>query len=220
MSEWITDAPPVPPDEFTLTGTGCIRQQHRVSAAGLAPYGGAVFSKAQTPPGPMPGEVLALAPSLTFNASGRHPGERSAGLLIRETVHVTLSTPLATAEEVHAHLVDQLNLLLRRPGMFGGELALRILLDHLLFVERQPGAFTQQQRDWEDRGLWSAGGVTGAFLDLIPGRNYEYGMASVYAEFAQRRGWLEPDGVLAEKAYEALKDRVRQWAREDHTGRM
>lgn len=136
---------------------------------------------------------------------------------MRKTVHVTLPNPLATAEEIHAHLVDQLNLALRRPGMFGGELALRILLDHLLFVERQPGAFTQQQQDWEDVGLWSAAGVTGAFRDLIPGHNYEYGMASVYAEFAQQRGWLKPDGVLADEAYEALKGRVRQWAREDRT---
>ncbi|MGW7261416.1 hypothetical protein [Streptomyces sp. NPDC054834] len=127
------------------------------------------------------------------------------------------SNSLATAEEIHAHLVDQLNLALRTPGMFGGELALRILLDHLLFVERQPGAFTQQQRNWEDRGLWSPVGVTGAFRDLIPGHNYECGMASVYADFAKQRGWLKPDRVLTEEAYEGLKGRVRQWAREDRT---
>ncbi|MGW0630331.1 hypothetical protein [Streptomyces sp. NPDC002758] len=130
---------------------------------------------------------------------------------------MTLPTPLATAKEIHAHLVDQLNLALRRPGMYGGELTLRILLDHLLFVERQPEAFGQQQQAWQDSGAWSAIGVTGAFRDLIPGRNYESGMASVYAEFAQRRGWLKPDRVLAADAYEALKSHVRRWAGEDRT---
>ncbi|MFF4444550.1 hypothetical protein [Streptomyces sp. NPDC001502] len=130
---------------------------------------------------------------------------------------MTLPTPLAAPEEIHAHFVEELNLALRRPGMFGGEQALRILLGHLLFVERQPEAFTQQQREWEDCGIWSAAGVTGAFRDVIPGHNYEYGMASVYAEFAQKRGWLKPDRVLTEDAYEALKGRVWQWAKEDRT---
>ncbi|MFD7945341.1 hypothetical protein [Streptomyces sp. NPDC059744] len=124
---------------------------------------------------------------------------------------------LAPSEEIHAHLVDQLNLALRRSGMFGGEMALRTLLDHLLFVERQPEAFAQQQQAWEDRGVWSGTGVTGAFRDLIPGRNYECGMASVYAEFAQQRGWLKPDRALGTDAYEALKGRARQWAGKDRT---
>lgn len=42
-------------------------------------------------------------------------------------------------------------------------------------------------------------------------------MASVYAEFAQRRGWLTLDGLLAEEAYEALTGRVRRWATVDRT---
>ncbi|WP_328564365.1 hypothetical protein [Streptomyces coelicoflavus] len=124
---------------------------------------------------------------------------------------------LATAEDIHAHLVDELNQALRKTGMFGGELALRILLEHLLFVEGRPEAFTRQRQDWEDRGLWSAIGITGAFREVIPGRNYEYGMASVYAEFAQRSGWLEPDRVLEQDEYASLTGRVRQWAREDRT---
>ncbi|MFD4346631.1 hypothetical protein ACFWQ6_17545 [Streptomyces coelicoflavus] len=124
---------------------------------------------------------------------------------------------LATAEEIHAHLVDQLNQALRKTGMFGGELALRILLEHLLFVEGRPEAFARQRQDWEDRGLWPATGVTGAFREVIPGRNYEYGTASVYAEFAQRSGWLEPDRVLGQEEYASLTARVRPWAREDRT---
>jgi hypothetical protein len=40
----------------------------------------------------------------------------------------------------------------------------------------------------------------------------------VYAEFAQQRGWLKPDRVLAGEAYAQLAGRVREWAaQEDRT---
>jgi hypothetical protein len=126
-----------------------------------------------------------------------------------------LSSPLAAADEIHAYLIGQLNLALRRPGILGNEAALRRLLDHLLFVEGQPEAWTEQQRAWEVCGAWSSAGVTGAFRDFIPGLSYEYGMASVYAEFAYDRGWLRPDRVLTADEYRALRERVRPWVGED-----
>ncbi|MFD7616161.1 hypothetical protein [Streptomyces sp. NPDC059802] len=128
---------------------------------------------------------------------------------------VPTSRSLAASDEVRAYLVGQLNLALRRPGMFGNELGLRILVDHLLFVECRPEALAEQQRVWEERGAWSNIGVAGAFRDLIPDSYYEYGMASVYAEFAHRRGWLKPDRVLGSDEYAALQGSVRQWAGED-----
>lgn len=99
--------------------------------------------------------------------------------------------------------------------MFGKELGLRILLDHLLFVECQPEALVEQQRVWEEHGAWSSIGVAGAFRGLIPDSYCEYGMASVYAEFAHSRGWLKPDRVLDSDEYAALTGTVRQWAAED-----
>ncbi|MFG3308699.1 hypothetical protein [Streptomyces wuyuanensis] len=90
-----------------------------------------------------------------------------------------------------------------------------MLMDHLLFVEFQPEALADQQRTWEDRGAWSSTGVAGAFRDLIPKRYYEYGVASVYAEFAHRHGWLKPDRLLDRDEYAALQGVVRQWAAED-----
>lgn len=127
------------------------------------------------------------------------------------------SRSLAASDEIRAYLVDQLNLALRRPGMFGreSEPALRMLMDHLLFVECQPKALAEQQRVWEERGAWSSAGVAGVFRDLVPDRSYEYGIASVYAEFAHRRGWLKPDRVLDRDEYAALECSVRQWAGED-----
>ncbi|MFH8385475.1 hypothetical protein ACH4E7_31835 [Kitasatospora sp. NPDC018058] len=101
--------------------------------------------------------------------------------------------------------------------MYGGETALRLLFDHLLFVERQPEAFARQQRAWKGRGVWTATGVAGVFQDLLPEHDDEHDTASVYAEFAQQRGWLKPDSVLAEDAYAALTGCVRQWATVDRT---
>ncbi|MEU0629618.1 hypothetical protein [Streptomyces sp. NPDC005989] len=130
---------------------------------------------------------------------------------------MTAANSLATAAEIRAHLIDQFNRALCSPSGFGGEIALHLLINHLLFIERQPEAFAQQRRAWEDSGAFTARGVTGAFRELIPGRNYEEGMASVFAEFAQRRGWLKSERLLTAEAYEALKGSVRQWAGKDRT---
>lgn len=124
---------------------------------------------------------------------------------------------LATAEEIHSHLVDELNQALRRPGMFGGEMALRIMVNHLLIAERQPDGLEAQTQVWKARGAWPSMGMTGAFLPLIPSRNYDSGMASVYAEFARDRGWLKPDHVLPDRDFAFLRRRARHWAGRDRT---
>ncbi|MEC4576261.1 hypothetical protein [Streptomyces virginiae] len=138
-------------------------------------------------------------------------------IIMRKTVCVSLPTPLAAAEDIHAHLIDQLNLALRRPGMFGGEVAFRVLLDHLLFVERQPEAWSELTQGWEERGLWTSTGPAGAFQAVFPAQMGGSEVASVYAEFAQRRGWLKPDRVLTGEEYDALTGRVRRWAAVDRT---
>lgn len=101
--------------------------------------------------------------------------------------------------------------------MFGkeSELALRMLMDHLLFAECRPEALAEQRRVWDEQGAWSSTGVAGVFRDLIPDRYNEHGIASVYAEFAHRCGWLKPDRVLDRDAYAVLQGVVRQWAGED-----
>ncbi len=126
-----------------------------------------------------------------------------------------VSRTLVASDDMHSHLVGQLNSALRRPGMYGGELALRMLVDHLLFMEREPQAWDGYQRLLEERGAWSSTGVTGVFGQLLPGGHHEYGMASVYAEFAHQRGWLGLDRVLGTRTYEELVGSARQWARTD-----
>ncbi|GHH29984.1 hypothetical protein GCM10018780_88790 [Streptomyces lanatus] len=131
---------------------------------------------------------------------------------VGDNCDVPLTRSLATADEIRVYLVDRLNLALRRPGMFGKETALRMLMDHLLFLEKEPEAWTEQQRIWNDRGAWTSTGVAGAFRDLVPGHYDDHCTASVYAEFAHRRDWLVPDRVLDAGEFHALRNSARQWA--------
>ncbi|MEV1064660.1 hypothetical protein [Streptomyces sp. NPDC050263] len=124
---------------------------------------------------------------------------------------------LASAEDIHAHLVEQVNSMLRRLGMYGGEAALWVAFGHLAFVERDTKAWDEQWRSWLDRSGRSTG-VKGVFRDMVPGHRVDNDEpASVYAEFARRRGWLHPDRVLDADAHARVRDRARPWAAEDRT---
>ena len=98
--------------------------------------------------------------------------------------------------------------------MFGGEVALRLLFDHLVYAERQDEAWARERRAMEERAAFTSIGVRGVFRDLMPG-DYEYDVASVYAEFAHVRGWLEPDRVLTAGEHESLRQELRTWAAQD-----
>jgi hypothetical protein len=124
---------------------------------------------------------------------------------------VNPSEAVRSADEIHAYLVARLNDALRRPGMFGGEPALWMLFDHLLFAEGSPEAWDEAKERLRERGAWSATGVGGVFRGMIRGR-HDSDAASVYAEFAHRRGWLKPDRVLESRAHQALVAEVRAWA--------
>ncbi|WP_174361945.1 hypothetical protein [Nocardia brevicatena] len=54
---------------------------------------------------------------------------------------MTASSGPRSATEIRDYLVGRLNSALRRPGMFGGEIALRLLLDHLVYAEHQDHAW-------------------------------------------------------------------------------
>ncbi|WP_243460110.1 hypothetical protein [Streptomyces sp. M54] len=125
---------------------------------------------------------------------------------------------LAGADEIHAYLVEQLNSALRRPGMFSQrDAALRMLVDHLLFVECRPEAWAEEQRSWTSRGAGSSTGLGGMFEELMPGGYDQNCVASVYAEFAHRLGWLRPDRVLPADEHQALRTSVRPWAQKDRS---
>jgi hypothetical protein len=137
--------------------------------------------------------------------------------VVRETVKMIPAASLAPASEIRAHLVEQLNRALSSPNQYGGEVSLNVLIANLLFVERRPEALRLQRQAWIDSGAFKATGVIGAYRELIPGRSCDDGMASLYAEFAQRCGWLKSNRLLTVAEYEALRGSVRQWAEKDRT---
>jgi hypothetical protein len=104
----------------------------------------------------------------------------------------------------------------RRPGMCGGETALRLLLDHVVYAERQDDAWAEEWQMMKSRGAFTPTGVTGAFGALVPGA-YEHGVASVYAEFVRVRGWLEVDRLLTIEEYESMLQELGTWLAQDRT---
>jgi hypothetical protein len=119
-----------------------------------------------------------------------------------------------SAAEIRDYLLRQLNSALRRPGLYGGEMAVRLLLDHLCYAAGQDEAWAGETRAMRSRGAFTSTGVTGAFRALIPGA-YESGMASVYAEFARSRGWLAADRVLTAGEYASMRAGVEAWVTEN-----
>ncbi|MDR8413540.1 hypothetical protein MTP10_32985 [Nonomuraea sp. 3-1Str] len=123
---------------------------------------------------------------------------------------------LRSPSEMRDYLVLQLNSVLRRPGMYGGEVSVRLVLDHLLHLEHSDEAWAEEQRALELRGAWTSTGVSGAFRNLIPGP-YESGMTAVYSEFAHARGWLEADRTLTSAEYDQMRTQIPTWATRDRS---
>ncbi|MEV8626013.1 hypothetical protein [Streptomyces sp. NPDC051079] len=52
-----------------------------------------------------------------------------------------------TAQEVHDYLLTHLNDALHRPGMYGGEMAIRLYLDAVAFADAAELAWQQELKD-------------------------------------------------------------------------
>jgi hypothetical protein len=129
---------------------------------------------------------------------------------------MTISFEPRSSAEIRAYLKAQLNEALRRPGMFGGEIALRLQLDHLTYAERAEEAWAEQLRMLESRGAFNGRGVTGALSTVLPGA-CEDGVASIYAELAHQHGWLQADRTLTTREYTSLRRELSAWAAQDRT---
>lgn len=113
-----------------------------------------------------------------------------------------------TREAIRAYHLERLNAALRRPGMYGSETGIRLLMDAMAFVDGQDEAWLRELDELQHLGLFTSQGVPGAFRLVFPGDRQDETAASVYAEFAHRHGWLTLDGALSGEEY----DRVRQEA--------
>jgi hypothetical protein len=119
-----------------------------------------------------------------------------------------------TVQEVFDYLVTRLNGALRRPGMYGSELAIRLFLDAVAFADAAEQAWQKELEGLRTRRALSATGVAGAFLDLW-GDAHEGSVASVYAEIAHRQGWLRLDRTLTSAEHDVIRRVSATWCRKD-----
>ncbi|OHV61353.1 hypothetical protein BCD48_40040 [Pseudofrankia sp. BMG5.36] len=125
---------------------------------------------------------------------------------------------MRSSGEIRSYLADQMNAALRRPGMYGGEIALRLLFATLAHVERLDARWEAELDLLRARGLFTSTGVTGALDGVLPdGRSQDGAIASVYAEIAARFGWLVPDRGLSAAEQSALVQQAADWAGDDRT---
>jgi hypothetical protein len=121
-----------------------------------------------------------------------------------------------TAGDIRGYLLQQLNSALRRPGMFGGETALRLYFDAVAFTDRSEQAWADDLSALRSRGAFVSAGVTGA-VERVLGHRAEDVMASVYAEIAHQHGWLTLHSSLPEASYRRILDRLPAWCAQDRT---
>lgn len=125
--------------------------------------------------------------------------------------------PSPSRAEIREYLVTDLNLVLRRTAMYGGEGALIMAFAHLAFADGLGTGWWEQQRAaWQARGAFSPLGPKGAFQHQFPG-NVDSAVSSLYAESAHERGWLSLDRALSPAEYDALCNSLPRWLTNDRT---
>jgi hypothetical protein len=112
--------------------------------------------------------------------------------------------------DVRDYLEQQLNRAIRRPGMFGGELALRLYCDALAVADDIEGGWGRVQDGLRAWGAFVSTGVTGA-VEQVLGRKAEDVMASVCADVARDHGWLRMDSVMDPPDYARVLGEFREW---------
>lgn len=124
---------------------------------------------------------------------------------------------MKTIEEARDRLIQHANDAVRRPGIWGGELTIRILLADLAFIDEADDAWTAEQQQLRDRGSWTEIGVRGAFATIFGGRQqprtHDETVGSVYADIAHRLGYLHLDHALSPTGYRQLRQQARPWCR-------
>ncbi|BCJ37087.1 hypothetical protein Athai_45900 [Actinocatenispora thailandica] len=118
--------------------------------------------------------------------------------------------------EVRQYHLRQLNEALRRPGMWGGEVTILVLMDAMAFVDGLDKIVREETRALRARQAFNSLGVRGGFQDALPGYQGEQeAAASVYAEIAWRYDWLVVDRVIPDEVHERLRTHPAEWCAHD-----
>jgi hypothetical protein len=127
---------------------------------------------------------------------------------------------------VRDYLRGQFNAAVRKPGMYGGEIALELYLDALAVACGGQRAYDTNAA-LQRRGAFNSLGVGGAFRQFWPGLESSHpaavnagvdGMAaSVYAEIGRQRQWLDLDRALTGEDFADLISALPGWCRQDRT---
>ncbi|WP_144120084.1 hypothetical protein [Catellatospora sichuanensis] len=123
-----------------------------------------------------------------------------------------------SAEAIRQYLHGQVNQALRRPGMYGGEATLYVLLDALAYADGVDAELHREREDLRARWMSLPTGVLGAVEQVFPEHpRPDTAMTSVYAEFAHRVGWLDIDRLLSAAEHGELLARLPGWCTADRT---
>ncbi|GAA3764003.1 DUF7710 domain-containing protein [Micromonospora maritima] len=120
--------------------------------------------------------------------------------------------------EARRHHLTEVNGVLRRPGMYGrDEMAERLLLEAMAAVDGCLERWWAECDGLRDRDAFTPTGVRGAYSAVLPADALRDATASVYAEIADRLGWLELDRALSEAEFRRLGTEVGDWVTRDRT---
>jgi hypothetical protein len=127
---------------------------------------------------------------------------------------------------VRVYLRREYNGAVRRPGMFGGEIAFLLYLGALdaAYGHRHAADAMDSLRE---RGARTGLGVLGAFAAFWPGLapadrpasryHLEDMVASIYAEIGRQQGWLDLDRALTTQEHGDITRSIRTWCKQDRT---
>jgi hypothetical protein len=127
---------------------------------------------------------------------------------------VVVAGNVRSVSEIREHFLSRLNDALLRPGMFGGELALRWFLGDLAWIDGRdsPGG-DDIAEFFKATGAWSPTGVRGAFARMFGGaaRDHEEAAAFAYADLARAWGYLAPGCTIPRGEYARLRRDAPPW---------
>lgn len=119
-------------------------------------------------------------------------------------------------DEIRQYHLQRFNSALRRPGMWGNEITIRVLMDAVAFVDGLDRAMDEETDALRSRRAFNGLGVLGGVQDVLTGyQGHQEAVASVYAEVAWRYDWLLVDRLMPGEVHERLRTEAAEWCSRD-----